>query len=252
MTTKESMHKTEKTYGAFDSKLNRKLLTKLEDDGKVLFKFPEVLKEEVKITPAGNAILKNMQNYDWLIISDVFAVDFFIELLKANNLDLYELDNLRICAYGEAVADRLRFVQIHADVIADRIDDGLIFKQLAEYIFDVNEFVELEVLFVQVSDKKYKIIEKLTDANSNITVFETYQNQLKEKASKLKLLLTNGAVDEFIFFNPDEVFDLATIFSEMSLNEVLQEVKVRANNESTFQTLREYGLKPNFINKKRG
>src|ERR1051326_4167518 len=59
--------------------------------------------------------IENLYGYDWLIFTSVNGVDFFMRRLSALGRDVSELDELRVCAIGEATAVRLREAQVHVD-----------------------------------------------------------------------------------------------------------------------------------------
>src|SRR5215203_2909785 len=109
-----------KTYGLFENALNKKLISVLKQQGEDVLVFPSIKAERLDLTAESVTHLKNLTGFDWIILTDTFAADYFIEVLGELEIDFYELDNVTICALGEAVADRLRFVQVHADVIPSK------------------------------------------------------------------------------------------------------------------------------------
>src|ERR687883_294295 len=48
--------------------------------------------------------IENLYGYDWLIFTSTNGVDFFMRRLSALGHDVSELDELRVCAIGEATA----------------------------------------------------------------------------------------------------------------------------------------------------
>jgi hypothetical protein len=64
--------------------------------------------------------------------------------------------------------------------------------------------------------------------------------------SKLKVLLTGGAIDEFIFSSPTDLISLKYFFSDDSMSEILSETEVSATDEVMFQALKEHNQKPKF------
>ncbi len=235
---------TEKTYGLFASPMNKKLISQLQQKGENVLIFPGITTERIELSEKSENNLKNLAGFDWLIFTDVFAVDYFIEALRELNIDLFELDALTVFALGEAVADRLRFVQIHADVIPTRIDNDSVFAAISG--FSTDGLDNLRFLVVCEADSKFQAVgNSLFDQ----TIFEKlniYRAKLAEAAARAKqiALLKGGAVDEFIFSLPEDLVSLKFLLAGENLAAVFNEVKVSATVETAYQALLENGLRP--------
>lgn len=237
----QNMNDMSQTVGVFQHK---KIIEDLEKQGKNVIVFPKVLTNEIEFEVKGLEIVSNLSKFDWIIFTDIYAVDFFIKKLEENSIDLFELDNLRVCAYGEAVADRLRFVQIHSDVIAFDVDETNTFRQIDEYLFQESKFSELKFLLVKEKGREFHIKNLLNESGSDVYELKVYQTEIIENLTRLKTLAKGGAFDELVFFSPDDVCDLAKIFMNENVLEVFNETKFFAKNEATFQALREFGFRP--------
>jgi len=73
-----------------------------------------------------------------------------------------------------------------------------------------------------------------------------YRAKLADKIeiAKLKTLLNGGAIDEFIFSTPADFIALQFYFSGVAMIDVLSGINVSATSENTFQTAKEYNLRP--------
>lgn len=239
------MNKTEKTFAIFENSPNKKLINKLEADGNKVFKLPQISIEQIESEDiSNNEYLSNLDYFDWVIFPDVFSVDVFLNCLEANKYNLFELDNLRVCAYGEAVSDRLRFVQLHADIITKNRNNSETFLEIENYLLGADQFQGLKMLIIKDLNESIKLEEFLKNAGSRTVVLNLYKSIEVENAAKLKSLTIGGAFDEFIFSTPDDVFALAKIFYPTEIAEVLNDGKISATNEITLQTLVEFGLIP--------
>src|SRR5215212_8967003 len=67
--------------------------------------------EPESFAPLDEAI-ENLYGYDWLILTSVNGVDHFLRRLEKLGHDRSELDELRVCAIGEATALRLREAEV--------------------------------------------------------------------------------------------------------------------------------------------
>jgi len=239
-----------KTYGVFASPTNKKLISDLQKKGEDVLVFPLIETEKVEFTKTATDCLRNLTNLDWLIFTDVFAVDYFIEALRELGIDFFELDNLTVCAIGEAVADRLRFVQVHADVIPSKINDEAVFSEISQFVG--GGFADLQFLFVSEKTADSAIVEKLKAEHAIVNELAVYRAKFADETSiiKLKTLLLNGAIDEFIFSSPEDLLSLKFLTSETDLTGLLNELRVSAVSEIVYQTLQENGFRPLYFHHK--
>ena len=131
-----------------------------------MIEFPEIKTVKINLNDRQINLLKNLNEFDWLIFTDIFTVDYFLEELEKTGFELYELDNFRICACGEAVADKLRFVQVHSDVIPVNSDEEVIISGIKDYIFDEEQFVNSKFLIVKAENKTSELSKLLKDEES--------------------------------------------------------------------------------------
>jgi uroporphyrinogen-III synthase len=225
----------EKTYAIFASPLNKKLIAELNDKGKKVVIFPTVTAEKLELSEVSKDKLKNLAEFDWLIFTDVYAVDFFVEALHCIEFDLFELDAIRVCALGEAVADRLRFDQIHADLIPSKLDEQSVISTISEYSIENIENLRFLVIG-EINSKSFANFEHLPIYQATFT-----DESLKAKSAAL---LKGGAIDEFIFSAPEDLVSLNFLCANDELAEVLTEMQISAASESAYQSLSDHGLRP--------
>ena len=239
-----------KTYGLVENPLNKKLIAALESSGEDVLVFPQINAERLDLTKSEENHLKNLADFDWIIFGDVLAADFFIEFLRELDLDFFELDNLTVCALGEAVADRLRFVQLHADVIPSKINSETVFSAISDYTgFGLEE---VRFLIVKGNFFDFSLVEKLRAEKAFVGELTIYEAGFSDDATntKLKTLLMGGAIDEFIFSSPEDFLSLKYLLRSENLSEIFMEMQVSATSEVVFQTLQEAGLRPLYFHRK--
>lgn len=238
----------EKTYALFFNPTNKKIVAELEKQGAKVFLFPPLEEERIVLDEESVAAIKNLGNFDWIIFPDILTVDFFLEILRENEIDLFEMDSAQVCTFGETVADRLRFVQLHADVIPNAVDSNNVFLALSDYIGQ-DKFRSLKFLFLKQTLQHYEIEKKLIGSGSIVFELPIYQTKVlrTNEITKLKTLLKNGAIDEFIFSSPTDLIALENYFENESISKTLSEINVWAANKEIFQTLTEYDLKAKYF-----
>jgi uroporphyrinogen-III synthase len=241
---------TRKTYALTASPLNNRLISLLRENGEEVLIFPSLEPSAVELSGTALEYIKNPAQFDWLIFTDAFAADFFIDALREMDTDFFELDNSTVCALGESVADRLRFVQIHADVIPPNLRDETIFSTIAQYAG--GEFGGINFLVVGEKSKKFEFVAKLQSEAASIEFLPVYQAAFDNETdlTRLKTLLKGGAIDEFIFASVEDIAALKLLLADEDLTNNLRGVNTWATAEPAFQALQENGLRPLYFHYK--
>src|SRR5258705_13864708 len=90
--------------------------------------------------------IEHLYGYDWLIFTSVNGVEYFFQRLKAGNRMVSDLDELKICAIGEATANRLRDLQVHVDVVPEEFKAEGVFNALERFVGGPEALPGLNVL----------------------------------------------------------------------------------------------------------
>jgi uroporphyrinogen-III synthase len=239
------MHKFSagKTYALFSSPMNLKVISEMETAGAQAILFPAVETREV-FEAEQNDLTATIKSYDWLVFTDIYTVEFFLQQLEKEAFDFFELDEIRVCAYGESVADRLRFAQLHADIIPNSIKTSEVVQTIKDYFMDEDELKSARFLILKEKNTVPEISKELENLGaevSEISIYETVAEKPAEMA-KLKSLLVGGAIDEFVFTSPFDAINLAHLFPNENLENVLADVKLSAGDKQTRQSLDEFRL----------
>ena len=233
----------EKTYALFANSANRKLIAELENAGARVFQFPPIEAEKIVLDEKSIENLRHLADFDWLIFPDVLAVDYFLEALQEKDIDSFEMDLLRVCAFGEAVSDRLRFASIHADVIPASVEFNVVFAAMLDYVGG-DELKDLRILFPKKDFNDSPLTKKMLAFGVKVLELPIYTIKIEKnlEITKLKTLLEAGAIDEFIFTAPTDFIALNQYFETEKLIDIFKEIKVSAADAVNFQTAREHKL----------
>lgn len=234
----------EKTYALFDTPPNQKLISVFFERGSKTILFPPIETEKIDLCFESNALLENLTNFDWIIFPDVYTVDFFLQNLEERKIDLFDLDAVNVCVFGEAIADKLRFVQLHADVISDAHDCDEVFQTLSNYLND--KLQNLKFILAKEISLEYKIKNKLTNYGGAVDELAVYAANISHKSevAKAKTLVKGGAIDEFVFSSDEDLIALRHYFANEAIANVLADVRISAFSQTIFQTLKENKLRP--------
>lgn len=242
------------SYALFVTPKNKQIISELQNLMKRVFFIPSIETEKLLLDKLAENTIKTSVNFDWIIFTDVFTVDYFIEILQEFEIDLFDLDSVRICAFGEAVSDRLRFSEIHADIIPSSIDTESIFKSINNYLAG-EDFSKLKFLILKELTNRIELTGKIKTASSLVSEISLYRilERDKPEISKIKALITGGAIDEIVFSDPSDLMAFKTYFPDAVNQNIFSGITFSAANEVMFQMLSEYGFRPVFFNRnKRG
>lgn len=233
----------EKTYALFDNGANRKIISDLEKIGAKTILFP-ALETRESADLREKSLSELIENFSWLIFTDIYTVEFFLQKLEEENFDFFSLDEIRVCAYGESVADRLRFAQLHADIIPNSVKTPAVWQSIRDYFIDESELNSEKFLIFKEKSANVEISEKIAAGGAEIAELSIYEVAERDAAetAKLKSLLKGGAIDEFIFTSPRDVTNLAHLFPTEGLEEVLSETKIYAADKVTEQAVEEFRI----------
>ncbi len=234
-----------KTFALAASSSNKKLAAEIAASGATVISFPQIETEKALLDEKSNAFLNDLTEFDWLIFFDVFAADYFLQQLEENEKDFFELDALRVCALGEAVADRLRFVQVHADVVPNSSKTDAIVAALAAYIGEGEIGGKCFLAIKRRTAAETEIENALKEKGAVVSELEIYRARISAAAgetARLKALLAGGAIDEFVFTAPADFIALEELAAQKLLAEILRETKISATDEVTLRFLRERDL----------
>ena len=240
-----------KTYALVASAANKRIVKTLEAAGARVVLFPRAQISACSLGAAARLILADAVNYDWLIFFDVSAVDYFLRALEDAQTDQFELDRRRICALGEAVADRLRFAELHADVVPRRVQTTAILDGLNDYI-GADNFIENRFLLVKQKSASSQIKDVLIGRGVSADELEIYEAAIENPpdAWRLKALLKSGAIDEFVVSAPEDWIALRAFLKTDDPSVFFGETTVSAADTVTFQFLREHELEPRYFSAK--
>jgi uroporphyrinogen-III synthase len=222
---------------------SKKVRELLVSQGKQVLEFPLIRPVETPLDGAGRDLIKNLPDFDWVIFTDIFTVDIFFEHLDREDLDYFLLDEMRICALGEAAADRLRFRQVHTDVIPADNSARTVFSAIRDYVYEEKNLSDARILLLRETGRASELADLLKSKTAAVAELEIYESAGFDspETAKFKALVLGGAIDEFVFSSPEDVYSLFKMIGP-DLAGALKEAKVISADEITAQTLQEFGV----------
>jgi uroporphyrinogen III methyltransferase/synthase len=187
--------------------------------------------------------IEHLYGYDWIIFTSVNGVDYFFQRLTVANRVVSELDELKVCAIGEATAERLRSLRVHVDLIPDEFKAEGVFEGLARYVSGVEKLSGLNVLIPRASVARDFLPKALEDAGARVDVVPAYRTASPADADRGRVAaMLSGSTDCIAFTSSSTVTNLARLFDTNDLSVPLAGVVIACIGDITRSTALQYGL----------
>ncbi len=193
--------------------------------------------------------MENLFGYDWLVLTSANAVEHFLARLEAAGKDVSELDELHVCAIGEATAARLVEAQVHVDVIPEkpRAEGGVEARQISPA--GRAQCPRWNFRPPRAAGARDFLPRALEAAGARCDVVEAYRTVRPETTDRARAeaLLVGGGVDCVTFTSSSTVHNFAQLFDTRDLRPLLQGVRVACIGAVTAETAAEYGLRADIV-----
>src|SRR5919202_946203 len=192
-----------------------------------------------------DAAVENLFGYDWLVFTSANAVEHFLRRLGALGREVGELDPLRVCAVGEATAERLVAAHVHVDVVPQKFQAEGVFEAIETYLGGRGQFEGLNFLLPRAAVARDFLPRALEGAGARVHALPAYRTVRPETTDRARVeaLLVGGGVDCVTFTSSSTVHNFAQLFDTRDLRGLLAGVRVACIGEVTAQTAAEYGLR---------
>jgi uroporphyrinogen III methyltransferase/synthase len=183
------------------------LIEKIEALGGEVIEFP-VIKN---VPPADfthfDNVIHNIAGFQWVVFTGTNGVQAFFNRLKAKNIDIRQLYNIKLGAAGKATGDALKDLGFRVDFVSEPFTAQALLEGLISRI-NLRE----KVLLVRADITGAKISDGLKAQNVRIEDLVVYHTVIdsRERAGIIKLL-QKGGVDYITFTSASTVRDFISI-----------------------------------------
>lgn len=188
--------------------------------------------------------IDHLYGYDWIVFTSVNGVDYFLRRLTARGHEIAELDNLRVCAIGDATAEQLHSAHVHVDVIPDEFKAEGVFAAIERYVGAAAALSGLNFVIPRAAVARDYLPAALEAAGARadvVTAYRTVQPDSLDRG-RVTAMLTGGGVDCIAFTSSSTVRNLALLLETDDLAKILSGVAVACIGDITAKTAAEYGL----------
>lgn len=188
--------------------------------------------------------IEHLYGYDWLIFTSVNGVDYFFRRLQDRGHDAAIIDELKVCAIGEATAERLRALRVHVDVVPQEFKAEGVFTALERFVGGPQALHGLNILLPRASVARDYLPKALEQAGARVDVVPAYRTSLPANLDRGRMsAMLSGGADCIAFTSSSTVRNLAQLFDTQDLSQVLDGVVIACIGDITAQTAYEYGLR---------
>jgi uroporphyrinogen-III synthase/uroporphyrinogen III methyltransferase/synthase len=185
-----------------------------------------------------DAALRQLDSYDWLILTSANAVRALVERAAALGIALEQPAHLKVAAVGSATSEAARLAGLQVDFVpevyvAENLVEGLLARAAGQRILLARAAVARDV-----------IPGALRAAGAEVDVVEAYRNVLPDAApEQLRQALGKG-IDAATFTSSSSATHLAEVARVVGVTWPLAGVPAVSIGPITSQTLRDLGWPP--------
>jgi uroporphyrinogen-III synthase len=222
---------------------NRDLAIHLERLGARAITWPEVSISEPENYSALDEAIENLFGYDWLILKNASAADFFLRRFHELHHEINELDPLRVCAIGEATAESLSESHIHLDLPIDRFCLDAVFGAIESFVGGCDSLRGLNFLLPSAGFAHDHFEQKLVDAGARVDMVTAYRTTSnKQRLAQMNAMLAGGGIDCIAFTSPTQLEEFAQLSDTDELSGPRSGVVVACADDETKDTAPCFGL----------
>jgi uroporphyrinogen III methyltransferase/synthase len=216
----------------------------LESHGASVISCPTIEIAEPESYDRLDEAIDHLYGYDWIIFTSANGVDYFLRRLTTRGIGVEELDELQVCAIGEATADKLRDAHVHVDLVPSQSTAEGVFAALSEFAGAPERLHGLNILIPRAAVGRDYLPKALEEAGARVDVVTAYRTVVPENLDRGRLsAMLTGSADCIAFMSSSSVKNLALLFDTHDLGEKLQGLAIACIGDVTAATAVDYGLR---------
>jgi len=234
--------------------------TALESFGARVIPCPTIqIVDPESFAPLDEAI-DHLYGYDWIVFTSVNGVEYFLRRLSEppaiaggppqdhsnehRSRGVSNLDELRVCAIGEATAEALRAANVHVDVIPTEFKAEGVFTAIEAFVGGRTALAGLSFLIPRAAVARSYLPDALEEAGARVDVVAAYRTVQPQNPDlgRINALLSGGSIDCIAFTSSSTVANFAQLFDTADLSSLLKGVAVACIGDITARTASEHGL----------
>jgi uroporphyrinogen III methyltransferase/synthase len=190
--------------------------------------------------------IEDIYGYDWLIFTSVNGVDYFLRRFDKLGHVRSDLDFLKVCAIGDATAERLGAAQVHVDLVPEQFKAEGVFTALKQYVGDLSGLTFLIPRAAVARDYLPKALEAAGARADVVPAYRTVSPDSSERR-RVEAMIAGGGIDCVTFTSSSTVSNFVKLFDNNDLGSLLNGVTVACIGDITSRTAAEHGLRTDIL-----
>lgn len=174
-------------------------------------------------------VIQNLKKYQWIVLTSRYAVQYFFEALRKQNLDTHALAGLKIASIGKTTSEAL----LRAGIIADLQPDDESSEGLIE-LFRDQRIIGQNILFPRSNLGLPDLPKGLKELGNNVDTLTVYENVPASISADKHV-----SVDYVVFSSPSCVDNYFKIYPSADKNQ-----KYVVKGKPTYRKLVDYKIDP--------
>lgn len=224
------------------SAFDRELVATVERAGLRVSTWPQVQITALAETASLHEAIDNLFGYDWLILKNVRAAEYFLRAFFLKHR-AEELDDLRVLTIGRQTAAKVAAAQVHVDIALEEFQQGTVYREIESYIGETSSLRRQNLLVPSATITFESFEDSLMNAGARVDAVTVYQTcSDKRELIRLRTLLTGGGIDIVVFTSTSAIVEFADLFDTDDLGRVLAGMAVLCLDRMTGDLADKYSL----------
>jgi len=200
----------------------------------------------IKIAPspdpdAVKAVLKRLQDYDWIVFTSANGVKIFFEALQDQGLDVRAMGKAGLCAIGPATASALESAELKVDLVPETY----VAESVAEELSLQEDLSGKKVLLPRAEIARKVLPERLRSLGADVDEIPVYSTRIEEPENleQVREELAAGEIDVVSFTSSSTVENFVALIGEREVQSAAKHTLFASIGPVTAAKAQEYGLK---------
>lgn len=215
----------------------------LEHQGARVIAWPTIEITDPESFAALDEAIENLFGYDWLIVANVNAAEFFLRRFKLTGQEISAMDALRVCALDDETRQQLEESRVHVDLVPERLATEGVLAALEAYSGGRGSLAGINFLLPRAAISRAPLPQALEDAGARVDVVTAYRTTSNNsELTQLNALVAGGGIDCIVFTTYSSVRPFSQLFDSNDLSWLIKEVAIACVDHATAQAATEFGL----------
>lgn len=205
----------------------------------------------IEVTPpesfdALDKAIDNLEEYDWLILTSVNGVRFFLERLKLRSRDIRDLKGIRICTIGPRTAEEIEKLGIKIDFVPEEYRAESIVEGLKR-----RGIKGKNILLPRAEEAREVLPEEIRNSSGRVDVVTAYKSVKPQRGREtVHGFLKEGEIDVITFTSSSTVRNFVSMFDRDELPALIKGVTIASIGPITLETANDLGIETDIMPEK--